>query len=283
MPSDIPAVLPVRHAVAVALRRADGLTFAVQRPDEPGEELPGIWGLPAVTLRDGETPEQGVRRLGAEKLSVELTPLRQLAEGEQTRDDYVLHMTVYEASPHGEPVLPPRTDKATSTLYVDADWLSAKAFQAAADKGSLCCQLFLALSPGPSPASGRGEAYKGPSDRLGHSKEQKRWMVDAARRQRETPTRSEAILWERLQRKALDGHKFRRQHPIGRFILDFYCPEKRLAVEVDGAIHASQKGADEERQEQLEAAGLNVVRVSADEVEHDIEAALSKIRQALNS
>ena len=265
------------------MRRADGLVFAVKRPDEPGEELPGIWGLPAITLQDGETPEDGVRRLGTEKLSVELTPLRQLAEGEQQRDEYVLHMTVYEASPGGEPVLPPRTAEAASTLYVDTGWLPIEAFREAADKGSLCCQLFLAFSPGPSPENRRGEPYEGRSNLLDILKERKRRMVDAARRQREAPTRSEAILWERLRRKRLDGHKFRRQHPFGPLILDFYCPEKRLAVEVDGAIHAGQKGADEERQQLLEAAGLNVVRLSAEQVEHDIETALDRIRNALNS
>lgn len=145
------AELPTRHAVAAALRRADGLTFAVKRPDEPGEELPGIWGLPAVTLLNGETLEDGVRRLGVEKLSVELTPLHQLAEGEQQRDDYVLHMTVYEASPGGEPILPRRTPEPTSTLYVDAGWLPIEAFRAAAEKGSLCCKLFLALTPPAAP------------------------------------------------------------------------------------------------------------------------------------
>ena len=149
MPSDTPQNKPIRRAVAAALRRADGLTFAVKRPDEPGEELPGIWGLPAVTLLDGETPEDGVRRLGAEKLSVELTPLRQLAAGEQQRDDYVLHMTVYEASPGGEPTLPSRTAEATTTLYVEAAWLPVEAFKEAADKGSLCCKLFLEASPMP--------------------------------------------------------------------------------------------------------------------------------------
>ena len=157
MPSDTPTALPIRHAVAAALRRDDGLTFAVQRPNEPGEELPGIWGLPAVTLRDGETIEQGIRRLGAEKLSIELTPLHALAEGEQQRDDYVLRMTVYEASAGGEPTLPPRPPEATSTLYVDTDWLPVEAFQEAADKGSLCCQLFLAASPlAPLPKAGEG-------------------------------------------------------------------------------------------------------------------------------
>ena len=149
MPSDTPTARPTRHAVAAALRRADGLVFAVKRPDEPGEELPGIWGLPAVTLLDGETPEEGVRRLGAEKLSIELTPLRPLAAGEQEREEYLLHMTVYEASPGGEPTLPPSPAEATSTLYVDAGWLPIEAFRAAAEKGSLCCKLFLEASPMP--------------------------------------------------------------------------------------------------------------------------------------
>jgi len=143
---------PIRHAVAAALRRVDGLVLAVKRPDEPGEELPGVWGLPAVTLLDGETLEEGVRRLGPEKLSIKLTPLRPLAEGEQQREDYVLHMTVYEASPGGEPALPPRTPEATSTLYVDADWLPVEAFHEAANKGSLCCRLFLeAVTPPEAP------------------------------------------------------------------------------------------------------------------------------------
>jgi ADP-ribose pyrophosphatase YjhB (NUDIX family) len=134
---------PTKHSVAAALRRVDGLILAVKRPDEPGEELPNVWGLPAVTLLENETIEDGVRRLGAEKLGIELTPLRLLAEGTQQRDDYTLHMTVYEASPGGEPTLPARTPEATVTLYEDADWLPSEAFNEAAERGSLCCKLFL--------------------------------------------------------------------------------------------------------------------------------------------
>ena len=61
--------------------------LAVLRPDEPGEELPGVWGLPAVTLRTDESPEEGLGRLGREKLGIELPRLRRLAEGEQSRAD----------------------------------------------------------------------------------------------------------------------------------------------------------------------------------------------------
>ncbi len=142
MPSDEPTP-KTRHAVAAALRRVDGLVLAVRRPDGPGEELPNIWGLPAVTLLENETAEEAIRRLGAQKLGIELTPLRQLAEGEQQREDYVLHMTVYEASPGGEPTLPPRTAEAEVTLYEDADWLPIEAFDEAAERGSLCRKLFL--------------------------------------------------------------------------------------------------------------------------------------------
>jgi ADP-ribose pyrophosphatase YjhB (NUDIX family) len=133
-----------RRAVAVAVRRGDGLLLAVRRPDEPGEELPGVWGLPATTLRDGEAPQDGVRRLGREKLGVELIPLRTIGRGEQSRGGYTLRMTVYEASMAGEPQLPHRGANATVTLYDGFDWLPDASFRAAAGQGSLCCQVLLA-------------------------------------------------------------------------------------------------------------------------------------------
>ena len=135
--------LELRQAVAAAVRRDDGLVLAVLRPDEPGEELPGVWGLPAVTLGRGESPEEGLRRLGREKLGAELTPLRRLAEGEQQRAGYALRMSVYEASIAGEPHLPQQTPDASGTLYEALDWLPAPAFRDGADRGSFCCQLFL--------------------------------------------------------------------------------------------------------------------------------------------
>ena len=133
----------LRRAVAVAVRREDGLVLAVRRPDEPGEELPGVWGLPATTLSDNESPKDAVRRLGREKLGVELTPLRPLAGGERQRPDYLLHMTVYEASMTGEPRLARRAAGASRTLYDGIDWLPDASFQEAADAGSLCCALFV--------------------------------------------------------------------------------------------------------------------------------------------
>lgn len=268
----------VRSAVAIAVTR-DGLVLAVQRPDEPGEELPGIWGLPATTLRGGESAEDGVRRLGREKLGVQLTPLRPLAEGEQQRLDYALQMTVYEASMAGEPSLQRPT---TGTTYDALDWLPATSFVDAAARGSLCCGLFLAsLTPSPSPASRRGE-LRGKAGRSSSwvSRGLRRKTVETAREFRRMPTRSEEILWQAIRDRKVDGLKFRRQHPVGPYVADFCCPEARLIVEVDGLIHESQREQDQGRQEMLEAAGYRVLRVPSDEVETDVRQTVARIRVA---
>jgi ADP-ribose pyrophosphatase YjhB (NUDIX family) len=131
-----------RYAVAAVVRRDDGLVLAVQRPDEPGEELPGVWGLPATTLLEGEAADDGVRRLGPEKLGIDLTPLRSIASGQQQREGYVLHMTVHEALMTSEPSLASVT-ASRGTQYVALDWLPEERFAEAAERGSLCCALLL--------------------------------------------------------------------------------------------------------------------------------------------
>jgi len=107
-------------------------------------------------------------------------------------------------------------------------------------------------------------------------------MVAVAREFRKEPTSSEAILWNALRRKALGGIKFRRQQPIGPFVVDFYAPSLRLVVEIDGLIHKQQHKADQERQALLEELGLRFVRLSAGFVENDLEAALAIIRAAIH-
>jgi ADP-ribose pyrophosphatase YjhB (NUDIX family) len=136
-----------RTAVAAVVTRDDGLVLAVRRPDAPGEELPGIWGLPAVTLAEGESPEDGVRRVGREKLGCELTPLEALASGEQQREGYALCMTVYAAAISGQPRLV-RDGDGSQTLYDAIDWLPPASFREAAARGSLCCRLFLGAVSG---------------------------------------------------------------------------------------------------------------------------------------
>ena len=124
------------------MRRDDGRVLAVRRPDEPGEELPGVWGLPATTLREDETEEEGIARIGREKLGGELKAGQVLGLGERDRDGYTLRMTVREATITGTPRLPPK-GSAGGTLYDALDWLPADSFRAAAERGSLCCAVFL--------------------------------------------------------------------------------------------------------------------------------------------
>ncbi len=108
-------------------------------------------------------------------------------------------------------------------------------------------------------------------------------MVEVARRFRKEPTPSDAVLWQALRKRQLEQRKFRRQQPIGPFVVDFFCSEERLIVEVDGPIHATQQEADHERQQLLEQAGYRMLRVSAALVEHDLPQALQNIRIAFTS
>lgn len=91
----------------------------------------------------------------------------------------------------------------------------------------------------------------------------------------------EVLLWNALRGQAL-GMKFRRQHPIGPFILDFFCAKLRLAVEVDGYSHGTGDRADRDagRDDWLRRQGIEVLRLSASTVLDDMDAALATIEAA---
>lgn len=97
-------------------------------------------------------------------------------------------------------------------------------------------------------------------------------------RQPQTP--AERTLWARLRDRRLSGLKFRRQHPIGRFIVDFCCPARRLAVEIDGDSHAEQAEYDAARTAWLVEQGYAVIRFTNQEVHRHIEAVLEAILTA---
>ena len=101
--------------------------------------------------------------------------------------------------------------------------------------------------------------------------------VDRARDLRQRSTTPERVLWSRLRAGRLGGFKFRRQHPIGPFVADFYCHEAALVVEVDGDIHLSQKERDERRDQYLTEKGLRVVRFTASWLARDEAAVLGRI------
>lgn len=109
----------------------------------------------------------------------------------------------------------------------------------------------------------------------------KRKMIEIAREFRKEPTQGEKILWSALRGKKLDDIKFRRQQPIGYFVVDFYTSEFRLVVEVDGPIHEQQLEADRARQDILEMLGLTVIRIKTELVERNLSHALEMIRMKI--
>jgi len=97
---------------------------------------------------------------------------------------------------------------------------------------------------------------------------------------RNNPTKAENFLWRILRNRKFCGLKFRRQESIGRYIVDFYCPEKRLVVEVDGKIHNTheQQEYDDIRKKFLSSCYIEVIRFSNDEVYYDIDSVLRKLK-----
>ena len=83
---------------------------------------------------------------------------------------------------------------------------------------------------------------------------------------RDNPTPAEIMLWEIIQKKQISGFKFRQQHKIGPYIVDFYCHSVNLAIEVDGPIHQTRQEYDANRTEWLNLIGVKVIRFSNEEV-----------------
>jgi very-short-patch-repair endonuclease len=101
-----------------------------------------------------------------------------------------------------------------------------------------------------------------------------------ARELGKTMTPAEEMLWQQLRGRRLGGLKFRRQHPLGNLIVDFYCAEHRLVIEVDGGIHAAQRESDAERTQQLVDHGYRVIRLTNKQVEEAVGETLSIILAA---
>lgn len=108
--------------------------------------------------------------------------------------------------------------------------------------------------------------------------------VQRARRQRREMSLPEVMLWQRL-RGAPEGIRFRRQHPFGLFVLDFYCAQAKLAIEVDGIVHTmgDQPAFDDKRTEWLGSQGIEVLRIPATDVLRDaVEVAEALVRLCLS-
>ena len=96
-------------------------------------------------------------------------------------------------------------------------------------------------------------------------------------------TKAEKLLWHELRDSKLKGHKFRRQHPILKFIVDFYCHDLKLVIELDGEVHdeADVKERDEGREEMLKDLDLTIIRFKNDDVFGNIDLVLKEIKKHL--
>lgn len=102
----------------------------------------------------------------------------------------------------------------------------------------------------------------------------------SAKELRKDATFPERLLWSVLRRKQLRGLRFRRQHAIGPYIVDFYCPKKRLVIEIDGRSHDDRGAYDLRRERYLTNQGYAVLRVANDDVLDDLEAVAAGILKA---
>jgi very-short-patch-repair endonuclease len=106
-------------------------------------------------------------------------------------------------------------------------------------------------------------------------------LLGLSRNLRTRQTDAENLLWRRLRGKQLAGVKFRRQHPIGKYIVDFVCLKKRLILEIDGGQHALEKDKDDERAKWLTAEGYHILRFWNNEVLENLPGVLETVRLAL--
>ena len=106
--------------------------------------------------------------------------------------------------------------------------------------------------------------------------------IAAAKILRDNMTTCEKLLWERVKQKQICGLRFRRQHPIDFFIVDFYCHEAKLVIELDGEIHNQQREYDDGRSAEMEKYSIKVIMFNNSEIENNIEEVIKKIENEIN-
>ncbi len=108
-------------------------------------------------------------------------------------------------------------------------------------------------------------------------------LVQMAQRLRRGMTAPERILWEALRKRQVNGLRFRAQHALGQFILDFCCPAIRLAIEVDGPDHTARAEQDKARDAHLATYGYTILRFTNQLVMTDLDTVLARIRESAES
>lgn len=104
-------------------------------------------------------------------------------------------------------------------------------------------------------------------------------LKTTARNLRKNMTLSEILLWDHLRKRQLKGFQFFRQKPVGQFVVDFFCKELMLAIEVDGDTHDQRIEQDKTRQRQLESMGIHVLRFKDRDVKRNLDGVIFAIEE----
>ena len=121
------------------------------------------------------------------------------------------------------------------------------------------------------------EALNNPKGNINYLKE----LTELSRKNRNNPTQAESKIWNEVLKQNKTGFRFLRQKPINRFILDFYCSELNIAIEIDGASHNKKKKYDIERDKFLHQIGIETIRFTNNEVLNDIKKIKDKLKVSL--
>lgn len=134
---------PFKEAVSLVITDNEGKFLAVQRPDDPNDSLAGVWGFPAVSLKEGESHQEAATRVGLQKLGVEIVLGDKIGDSIHDRGAHILHLTDYNAKITKGAPRAPQSDTSV-TQYSECKYSDDPTILIpAARKGSQCTQLFL--------------------------------------------------------------------------------------------------------------------------------------------
>ena len=134
---------PFKEAVSLVITNSVGEFLVVKRPDNPNDDIAGIWGFPAVTLHEGESSEEAAHRVGQQKLGIEIELGNKINDSTHDRGTYTLHLTDYYATVKSGNPSAPQNDTSV-TQYESCKFTNDPTILfAAAQKGSQCTQIFL--------------------------------------------------------------------------------------------------------------------------------------------
>ena len=112
----------------------------------------------------------------------------------------------------------------------------------------------------------------------------KKELKKRRRELRHNMTNAESLLWSQIRNKQIEGQRFLRQYSVEKYVLDFYCPIKKLAIEVDGVTHSTkeEKENDKIRQEAIEQLNIRFLRFTNNEVFNDLEKVVMRIKEKIS-